>query len=353
LIEVKSDAQAANIVSQPDASVQASSAAAATAWDATVASPVQRLAGEAATPGLAGTAPNRPPSAGSFPDRPATRRPGSQRKEPPPPPKPAVPKQVVSTDVLNGMPLHKVPASRTSKESVVQAVVNVAARSCRAAEIDAPPAAIVRRFLCTVPPAIIPLKLEVVANPRNMKIDQSDPGRVLLRHEAPPKLPASGKPDPRLLAQLPKNGYEVLVHFPVAPSAVLTLVGSLFGSPDQELLQRAEGEIAAVTDEIKNQLQNKVERRAQPRFPADFPVLAYPYYTDGEVGPPIAGQCRDISQGGIRFASPLPIRTSQIYLEFKDLDDVAGLAVLVQILRTGQEPGGREFITVGRFGASA
>jgi hypothetical protein len=133
----------------------------------------------------------------------------------------------------------------------------------------------------------------------------------------------------------------------------LTLVGSLFGSPDQDLVQRAEGEIAAIMDEIRNQLHNMVERRAHPRFPADFPVLAYPYYTDGEVGTPVAGQCRDISEGGIRFASPLPIRTSQIYLEFKDLDQVAGSAVLVQIIRTGQEPDGREFVTAGRFGAGA
>jgi eukaryotic-like serine/threonine-protein kinase len=345
LIEVKSDAQAANIVSQPDANVQASSAAATTAYAATIASPVQQLAGETAL-GLARTAMNRPQSMGSSPDRPGTRRPGSQRKEPPPP-KPAVLQQVVSTDQLNGMPLHKVPASRISIDSLVQAVVNVAARSCRAAEFDSPPNAIVRHFLCTAPAAIIPLKLAVVANPRNLKIDQGDPRRVLLRHEAPSKLPA------RLLAQAPKSGYEVVVHFPVAPSAVVTLVGSLFGSPDQHLVQRAEGEIAAIMDEIKNQLHNMVERRAHPRFPADFPVLAYPYYTDGEVGTPIAGQCRDISEGGIRFAAPLPIRTSQIYLEFKDLEQVAGSAVLVQIIRTGQQPGGREFVMAGRFGASA
>ncbi len=345
LIEAKSDAQAANIVSQPGASVRASSAAATTAYAATLASPVRQLAGETPTHGVARTAINRPPSAGSFPDRPG-RRPGSQRKEPPPP-KPAVLQQVVSTDQLNGMPLHKVPASRISKDSLVQAVVNVAAQSCRTAEVDSPPNAIVRHFLCTAPAAIIPLKLAVVANPRNLKIDEGNPGRVHLRHEAPPKLPA------RLLAQLPKRGYEVVVHFPVAPSAVLTMVGSLFGSPDQESVQRAEGEIAAIMNEIDNQLHNKVERRAHTRFPADFPVLAYPYYTDGEVGAPVAGQCRDISEGGIRFVSPLPIRTSQIYLEFKDLDHVAGSAVLVQIIRTGQEPGGREFVTAGRFGGSA
>ena len=82
-------------------------------------------------------------------------------------------------------------------------------------------------------------------------------------------------------------------------------------------------------------------------------MLAYPYYTDGEVGTPVVGQCRDISEGGIRFVSPEPIRTGQIYVEFKDIDDVAGSAVLVQIIRTGQEPGGQEFVTVGRFGADA
>jgi eukaryotic-like serine/threonine-protein kinase len=351
LSEAKSDTRAANVASQPDPSAQASSAMATTASDAMTAGPVQRVAGETTAPGLNRTV-NLPPTAAPSPDRPGMRRPSAQRKEPPPP-KPAVLQEVMSTDQLNGMPLHKAPAARISKDTLVHAVVDVAARSYCGAAIDAPSAALVRHFLCTVPPSIIPLKLAVVANPRNLKIDQGNPGRVVLRHEAPPKLPPTSKREARRLAELPKSGYEIAVYFPAAPSALLTLVGSLFGPPDQELLQRAEAEIAAIMDEIKNQLHNKVERRTHPRFPAGFPVLAYPYYTDGEVGAPVAGQCRDISEGGIRFTSPLPIRTSNIYIEFKDLDHLAGSAVLVQVIRSGQEPGGREFVTVGRFGAGA
>ena len=106
-------------------------------------------------------------------------------------------------------------------------------------------------------------------------------------------------------------------------------------------------------DEVKNQLENKVERRVHTRFPINVPILAYPYYTDGEIDAPIPGQCRDISEGGLRFASPLQVRSDLIYVEFQGIEDVAESAVLLKVIRSGQDPGGEEFITVGRFGASA
>jgi eukaryotic-like serine/threonine-protein kinase len=345
LIGIDSGPHAVLNISQSDVSVLASSDAAATGHATTMANHPRRLSGVAYTPGLARTAVEHLPSGGSLPGLPRTHRPRSSRQVPPPPPKPAVLQQVVLTDQLHGLPRHKVPASQFSKDTLVQMVVNIAAQSCRAAEIDTPPNAIVRHFLSTIPAALIPLKLAAVANSRNLRIDQGDPSRVILRHESPPKW--------RLLSRQPMSGYDITIHFPADSSAAVTVMGSLFGAPNAELVRRAEGEIAAIIEEIKHQLQNKVERRAHPRFPADFLVLAYPYYTDGDVGAPVAGQCRDISEGGIRFASLELIRCSQIYVEFKDLDPVAGSAVLVQIIRTGQEPNGREFFTVGRFGTSA
>jgi hypothetical protein len=83
------------------------------------------------------------------------------------------------------------------------------------------------------------------------------------------------------------------------------------------------------------------------------PILAYPYYTDGEIDAPIPGQSRDISEGGLRFASPLQVRSDLIYVEFQGIEDVAESAVLLKVIRSGQDPGRKEFNTVGRFGASA
>jgi serine/threonine protein kinase len=342
LIRADSESQASNVVGQPNASAQASRTQSTTADVATVASSDQRLAGATTRAAGDGTTADHPVFAGSVPNHPVTRRRSAPRNTPPP--KRAVLPEVVSTDHLNGLPLNKVPASRMSRSALVQAVVKVAAQTCREIKVDSPPDAIVRHFLSTFPASLMPLKLAAIANPRNLRIDQSSPGRMHLRYEAPVKKQLWGTPR--------KSGYEVVVHFPADQSAVLTLVGSLFGSPDQKMIARAEGEIPAIMDEIKNQLQTKVERRAHPRFAADFQVLAYPYYTDGEVGTPVSGQCRDISEGGIRFVSPMPIRASQIYVQFKDLDDLAGTAILVQTIRTGRGADGQEFVTAGRFGVS-
>jgi serine/threonine protein kinase len=331
LIEAESSTQASDVVSHLNTDDQASCAGSTTPYAATIR-------------GGAGIAVNQPSYVDQVPNHPGTRRPSSARHTPPPKPKPAVLHEVVSTDELNGLPRHKAPGAQISKEGFVQAVVRLAAQMCRETAVDSPPNAIVQSFLSTLPAALIPLKLLVVATPRNLRIDQSTPGRVSLRHETTKK---------RLLGSSSKSGYEVAVHCPAESSAVLTMVGSLFGSPDQKLIERAEGEIPAIMEEIKNQLQTRVERRAHHRFPADFQVLAYPFYADGEIDTPVAGQCRDISEGGIRFVSATPIRAGQIYVQFKDVDEVGGSAVLVQIIRTGQEAGGQEFFTVGRFGAGA
>ena len=71
----------------------------------------------------------------------------------------------------------------------------------------------------------------------------------------------------RLLARPRKSGYGVAVDIPAEPSAVLTLVGSLLGSPDRELIQRPGDEIKAIMAEITNQLQNKVERASSLKVP--------------------------------------------------------------------------------------
>lgn len=321
-------AAAAGVVGQPG-TYGPTAAAAAVDDSAIITSPNRRFADGTTTPVRART------------DRQGSRH--SLRHTPAPMRRPVILPAVVSTDQLHGMASQNVPPARISKDRLVRAVVNLAAESCPAAKVDAPPDAIVRHFLSTVPAALIPLKLAVVATQRNLGMDPRQPGQVLLRHEAPARM--------RLLGRSRKSGYEVVVRFPTDQTAVMTMVGSLFGSPDRGLAERAAEEIVAVMDDVKRQLETKVERRAHPRFPADFPVLAYPFYTDGEVDTPVVGQCRDISEGGLRFVSPVPIRAGQVYVEFKDPDHVAGSAVLVQVIRTGQDPERGEFVTAGRFEA--
>jgi hypothetical protein len=56
-----------------------------------------------------------------------------------------------------------------------------------------------------------------------------------------------------------------------------------------------------------------------------------------------------VSAGGVRFATPAPARTERLFVEFLDVEAVAGLAVYVRVLRTGPDPGGEGAVTVGRF----
>jgi serine/threonine protein kinase len=204
-------------------------------------------------------------------------------------------------------------------------------------------------FLCTLPATMIPLKLAIIGERWGLTIQEPDSSQVVLWREyiSPPRKP--GKSEPRLMVVQPPAGLEVVVNRPAPPSAEFTIQGKLCGFPSDEFAAKAHDDLPRIVSEIKAQLQNLAERRLHPRFRTSFPLLVYPLYPDGIVGSPIGGSCRDISLSGIRLHTSVPIRTERIYVEFHQLQPLAGQAVYVRVLRTSQDAGTQGTITCGRF----
>jgi hypothetical protein len=195
---------------------------------------------------------------------------------------------------------------------------------------------------------MVPLKLVVVAEKWRLSVREPDPSRVILRREVAAEPRKPGKGDSRSDAP-PPSGFEIVVGRPVSPSAEVTAVGSLFGSPDEAFARRAQEDLPVILDQIRSQLQNLAERRSHPRFRVDFPIRVYPLYPDGVVGSPITGRCRDVSVGGVRFVTPTPVRTERLFVEFPEVTTVAGMAVYVRVIRAWQDGSGEGSMTVARF----
>ncbi|HSQ56593.1 MAG TPA: hypothetical protein VLM40_12695, partial [Gemmata sp.] len=224
--------------------------------------------------------------------------------------------------------------------AVVQAAIEVTTPE---RQIASPQDAQKRRFLCTLPPAMIPLKLAVVAERWGLALQKPDHLRMILTRETPvtePRRADRSDPNPRP---------EVVVWLPIPPSAQITLIGTVQGSPVAPGAFKAAEDLPAILDEIRMQLQNQDERRAFPRFPARFPIRIFPLYSDGEIGPPVAGHCEDVSMGGVRVKTLAPVRTERMFVEFQEVGTVAGLAVYAKHLRTLAAPTGQGFFTVCRF----
>jgi eukaryotic-like serine/threonine-protein kinase len=256
---------------------------------------------------------------------------------------------VVSVDHLHGMPATMARQSQLSHGEFVNCVVEAAASIAEPPFDEALPMESVScRFLSTIPAALIPFKLAVVAERWGTSIRQSDPSRLELRWEIP-AAPKPGRTEHRSLQPPPLCGYEVIVRRPEPPSVEYAVVGKTFGDPDERVLERAQKDIPEVVEAIRAHLQNLVDRRATPRFQTPFTVLVYPQYSDGVVGEPIVGKCLDVSIEGVRIATPMPVRTEFSYLEFKEVEPIASLAILIRVIRTSADTHGPGSITVGRF----
>jgi hypothetical protein len=199
---------------------------------------------------------------------------------------------------------------------------------------------------------MVPLKLTVVAERWKMSLREPDPSQIVLRREvrAEPRKP--GRPDSRHGMSPTSSGIEVVVRRPTPPSAEFTAVAAMFGSPDEVVARGSPEDMPAILDQIRGALQNLAERRAHPRITVDFAIRVYPLYPDGIIGLPVAGRVRDLSAGGVRFVTPTPVRTERVYVEFPEVEGVAGLAGYVRLLRTSQDVGGEGVVTVGRFRTS-
>jgi hypothetical protein len=183
------------------------------------------------------------------------------------------------------------------------------------------------RFPSTVPAQVVPLKLTLLRETWAITIDQPEPERVVLRRPAGGGGWFSGKK---------KAGFEVEVRLPKAGRTVgeVAITGSMFGEPDQQFLQLAQDAVPRLLADIRRELGNVEERRKHPRIPAALTLAVHPLHSDGMADPPVRGECRDVSAGGAAFVTREPITTRYAYLEFDGVPGLAGMAVLVRVVRS-------------------
>jgi hypothetical protein len=88
-----------------------------------------------------------------------------------------------------------------------------------------------------------------------------------------------------------------------------------------------------ILTQARDQLQNVGEKRADTRWPSSARVHVYPVGSDGEIGKPVEGTCRDISPHGLRFSVDHPPAPGYAYLHFPQAPGLAGFVLLGRIVR--------------------
>jgi serine/threonine protein kinase len=288
---------------------------------------------------------------------------------PVPPPKPAAPPAdedlplaapVADTGVKLNRIKPVVPVSRltggewesgsVSARDFVVRVVTAAAGGGEVPELPGalgrrPDGTLVSRFPSTVAAQMISYKLLTLAPTWGTTIEvEEQASRVVLRRFAPAGLWGS--------FSRKKSGLEVVVGLPksgkVAGEVVLT--GTTFGNPDENFARWAAADlIPNLMAAVRKELANVEDRRKYPRVPTDLPVTVYPLHGDGRVQPPLEGRCRDVSLGGVCFATNSPVKTRYAFVAFGGVPKVDGLAVLVQLLRSTPESSRCEHVHAGSF----
>jgi serine/threonine protein kinase len=199
------------------------------------------------------------------------------------------------------------------------------------------------RFLSTLPLNMMPHKVAVVAERWKLNSSKPEPGKILLKREykEPPLRP--GGP------VYTRAGYEVLIELPTPPSGEVVATARLPNTADPTFARVARTELQEILEHVRTQLQTVQERRQHPRHRCDLPVLAFPLFTDGQVGKALHGRLADVSLGGARFVLPAEPGSDRLFLQFPDVPAVQRLAVYVRVLRTQTLPAGAGVVTVGRF----
>lgn len=185
------------------------------------------------------------------------------------------------------------------------------------------------------------LKLEAFCQQWQMESDLTDPQRPTLRRLQPQGFfgKLSGK----------QAGVEVIVHLPPPERSVgeVTIEARLFGTPDAAFTRSAQTAMPQMVDEMRTTFQNVLERRTAVRVPVDFLMELYPLANTGQVLPAIPARCRDVSAGGVCFATRVPIHTSYVYVAFVGVGAAAGFAILTRVLRVTLQ--GEEQVIGGRY----
>lgn len=275
-------------------------------------------------------------------------RPQDRRK--PPPPKPVEVPTDPFADLTPVMPVNRLhqPTPRAIDPDgmpvleLVEAVVQAAIKQTLG-EGSQKFATEQVQFLSTMPVHMMPYKLVIVAEQWGLSARHVDLTQVVLRKEDRDPGLKGGKPFPG------RGGYEVTISLPAPPSIEVTASARMFGTPDRTFVKAALGDIPAILDQVRGQLQNLKERRMHPRHPFDTPVRVYPLFTDGQVGQSVGGKLIDVSLGGIRFVTPAEPGSDRLFVQFLDVPAISNQAVYTRVLRSHPDASGAGVVSVARF----
>jgi serine/threonine protein kinase len=199
------------------------------------------------------------------------------------------------------------------------------------------------RFLSTVPPNLVPLKVRAVGERCGLTVTQPEPRRMVLRKEYKDPLARAGRPSYN------RGGYEVVVLLPEPTAREVHATARVYGGPDQAFIRMAEGEMPEVLRQLRSELQNVQERRRHPRHRFDTVVRVYPLFTDGQIGKAVEGRLIDVSASGALFETPSEVGSGQMFIEFPKVEGVEGLAIYMRVVRVSSPTDSTGVITAGRF----
>jgi serine/threonine protein kinase len=243
-------------------------------------------------------------------------------------------RSVIPAGLLRGEDL---PRAAVSADEFALAVVRAAAGGAHVPELAGDlgrtaGGAWVCQFPSTVPAQVAGLKLSVMKETWKVTIDTPDPGRLVLR-----RLVAGGWFGKK------NAGFEVLVQLPKPGRSLgeVTLTGAIFGEPDKPFVQVAQDVIPRLLADVRRELANVQDRRRHPRVAAGLGLTVHPLHSDGHADPAVTGGCLDVSAGGVAFTTKEPLATKYAYLEFADVPEAAGLAILTRVIRTVSPAPGR------------
>jgi serine/threonine protein kinase len=289
----------------------------------------------------------------TIPDTKLTlRTPAPRRPAAPPPPPPAEEEQLPVAEeaddrvnigkIRSVLPVDRLLGNQAadpllSATAYVAAIVDAAAAGERLpvqpGEIGrAADGAWVVRFPTTAAGAVIPFKLQTVADEWGATIERPAADTVVLRKPAPAGMWASLKKK--------GGGMEVVVRLgPGRGVGEVTVTARVYGVPDAAFGRSAATALPQVVDAARRELQTLDERRKHPRVPADFPVALYPIHSDGSVDAAIPARCKDVSAGGVGLVVAGPLPTKYVFAVFEGVPAAAGHAVLLRLVRKENQPG--------------
>ncbi len=191
------------------------------------------------------------------------------------------------------------------------------------------------QFPSTVPVSVVPLKLAVVRDGWGVSVEHPNPTQIVMRRTAGGGGFFGGK----------KYGYEVTVLLPSGgkPVGEVTVLGRPFGTPDAKFAREVQDLLPKILLDVRAQLANVQDRRRHPRVACTLGLTLYPIHSDGSVDPAVSVKSRDVSLGGIGFATTVSLQTKYAYAAFAGVPTVAGQAILLRLARVQSVGGERHY----------